>query len=163
MLSILKFCTQYMTYRIKYLVYNTPCTLFIQRILIRILTTGMHHPADQMRCQHKGIHIYTRTYIWHCTQNHNTSNPTLHHGDTHFLGSSASFLLSLKDPPCIRTGSPVSVILETVMPLAWYRTTSSRPDMKIAASPTISTMPILSTCARQSTNEDTVPKEQNVC
>lgn len=48
----------------------------------------------------------------------------------------------------ILTASSVSRILDTVIPLAWYRTTSCGPDMKSASSCFTSTMPPSSTFAR---------------
>ena len=96
--------------------------------------------------------ISTKRHIWHCTQNHNTSIPTLHYT---FPGLSISLPLSLRAQPCIRTGSPGPVILDTVISLAWYLTMSFRPDINTASSSITFTIPSLSTCTRPITNEDT--------
>ena len=84
---------------------------------------------------------------------YNTSNPTSYSDNIQPMGSSISLLPSRTPPAHVLTSSPVSSIRDTVMPLAWYRTTSSRPDMNTALSSSIRTMPSLSTWTRPNTNE----------
>ena len=77
------------------------------------------HYSSTMAPLGRSNEISTQGHIWHCTQRHNTTIPTLHNT---FSALSISLPLSLRAQPCTRTGSPVLVILDTVIPLAWYRT-----------------------------------------